>query len=271
MHHRDDRPGPRVVPVRLPDAPREVSSSSLLAARAQMSALADSDAESDHGLFVDVEGAASVGAGASSSQGDGGGLAPASAKKRTGRPYGSGRSERGIAKGKRQCAGCLKVFDAMVFPTNSVLCIQDKKAMSNLYHAAKAQGESDWLQEARQDPKKLQALLKAYHARCPDPPQGKRRGKPVILELREAVRAVSSMLRDQVGEMMHEEAFVHWAKKPHNLGLSHGDAVQRFKDLVAASGAITDTEGPPNSRTRVRVQTKTLLTYRNAIEKSKEL
>lgn len=186
-----------------------------------------------------------------------------------GRPKG-GKTDKGLPKGKRRCQGCLKLFDADVFPPSSLYCARDKKAVDNLYRAARVQDQGDWFQTIRSEPKKMQLLLKTYHARCPSPQPGKRRKAPNLLEYKEVVRTVSSYMRDDVGEMFHEAAFIHWAMKPKNLGLSHVEAAKRFSELVDEDGAVVDQEGPPKSRTRVRVATKTLVTFRNAFEKSKE-
>eukprot|EP00969_Alexandrium_andersonii_P183051 8087923-Alexandrium_andersonii.AAC.1 len=48
----------------------------------------------------------------------------------SGRPKG-GKSARGVAKGKRQCQGCWKLFDASTFPPNSIYCTAVEKAINN--------------------------------------------------------------------------------------------------------------------------------------------
>lgn len=176
------------------------------------------------------------------------------------------------SKGKRQCQGCQKLFDAKAFPVNSIYCTADKKAVDNLYRAVGRQSETDWWFKVKNDPLKFKVLLQEYHARCPEPAAGskQRRKPPVILQFKEIVRSVTSTINDDVGEMMHQEAFVHWAMKPKNLGLSMDDARRKFEELRTAANAITDELGPHHSKKRVRVQVKTQVTFRNAVEKEKQ-
>ena len=187
-----------------------------------------------------------------------------------GRPSGTGKAAKGVPKNKRQCQGCMKLFDISAFPPSGAYCWKDKRALDNLARAAKAQGCKEWYDQLKKDPKQFAVLLKSYHLKCPDAAAGKRRKPPAMLELQEIVRTITSVIRDDVGEMMHEAAFVHWATKPKNLGLSFKEAEARFKELLEEGDAITDDEGPPKSMRRVRVKVKSLVTYRDAFEKSKQ-
>ena len=142
----------------------------------------------------------------------GGRRSPSASKKgRGGRPKNKGKTVKGQVKGKRQCQGCLAMIDAAVFPLNSVFCSKDKKAIDNLTYAAKAQDQFGWWQDVKRDMQKLQAVLQAYHARCPEPPPGSKtkRKSTIILEFKEIVRTTTSVVQDEVGEMMHAAAFIH--------------------------------------------------------------
>ena len=123
----------------------------------------------------------------------------------------SSKTVKGQLKGKRRCKGCLKMIDDAVFPLNSVFCSKDKKAIDNLTYAAKVQDQFDWWQDVKRDMQKLQAVLQAYHARCPEPPPGSKtkRTSTIILEFKEIVRTITSVVQHEVGEMMHAAAFIH--------------------------------------------------------------
>ena len=88
-------------------------------------------------------------------------------------------------KGKKYCRGCGKFLPLSDFPLCHSLCFKDKRAVDNLTGFAKRQGQKKWFDEIQLVEHKLNKLLKNYHARCPEQPEGGKRGKFVIAEYRE--------------------------------------------------------------------------------------
>ena len=187
-----------------------------------------------------------------------------------GRPKGGkGMQKGGNHKGMRQCLGCWKCFKTDEFPAGSPYCADDKRAVNNITNASIKQGEVEWWTETKKDAAKFELALKAYHKTCPEPKDGKRRKAAEVLTIKSQVRTIQATVKDEVGEMMHLEAFIHWSMKAKNLGLSYDAARLEFKVLCGKPKAFLDEQGPPNSKLRVRVATKTLVIFRNEFQREK--
>lgn len=188
-----------------------------------------------------------------------------------GRPDGTSKSKQGTLKGKRQCQGCFKMFDAASFPINSTYCLDDKQALNNIYNAAKSQNELDWYHATVADAQRREALLRSYHSRCPPATAGKKRKSATgqLMHFKEEVRSVAAIYKDNVGEMMTFSAYAYYKMKLKNGGWSYEQAKASFEHLMTDPNTISDRNGPEGSRERIRVVTKDLVTFREGIEKAK--
>lgn len=191
-----------------------------------------------------------------------------SRKRSGGYKAGPGRPTKSGNKGMRICQGCFKQFAAEAFPANSKYDRECAQAINNVYNAAMRQGQVEWYYEQTGTADGTKALLAEYFRLHPKV-KGKR--MPIkMLQLKEGVTVSTMVDRDDVGEMMHIDAFVHWARKPKNLGAGEEEAKILFKQLCQAKGAILDQDGPHKDRpTRVRVSTKKVITFRNRVSKEK--
>ena len=97
---------------------------------------------------------------------------------------------------------------------------------------------------------------------APSVPETSKRAIIKLLQLKECVTVSSMVDRDDIGEMMHEEAFIHWAKKPNISGLSDRDTKLRFVQVCEEPGAVTDMDGRQADKPRqVRAATTKLVIF----------
>ena len=141
----------------------------------------------------------------------------------------------------RQCQACFKHRDADQFPPGSRYELQCKRALDVVYKACERQGQGqlDWYYEQTSKQESMKSLMTHYFRLHPVNKKTGRRANIKLLSLKESFVVSTMVDRDDVGEMMHVDAFVHWAKKPKNWGLSEVDAKQKFKELCRAPGAHT--------------------------------
>jgi hypothetical protein len=71
-------------------------------------------------------------------------------------------------KVQKQCRGCWKMFPADIFPCGSEFCWSDKRALDNIYKAAKNQCQLDWWNQNRFDDNKRTILLDSYREKHPE-------------------------------------------------------------------------------------------------------
>ncbi len=70
-------------------------------------------------------------------------------------------------KEKKKCKLCKKWYGLEEFPLNSSYCREDKRTVDCLHHQATSQGKLEWFQEVRQDPDRLEQLVKKFNEKCP--------------------------------------------------------------------------------------------------------
>jgi len=204
--------------------------------------------------------------------GEGGGKGRGRARSRSSKGGGKGRCKaatKAKAKGRRQCQACFVLFPTETFPMNSKYDVDCKRALNVIYNAAVRQESTDWYYEQTSNPKAMKKLMTNYFAIHP---KNKKNVRPPVrlLQLKETVTVSKMTDRDDVGEMMHIDAFVHFAGKKKNLGMPDLEATVLFQKLCKMPGAVTDNSGPHKDRPqRVLVSTKTLVTYRNRLSKAK--
>ena len=115
-----------------------------------------------------------------------------------------------VKVGQKWCAGCNKTLDISVFPNNSAHCADDKRAVDNIYNTAVASNKLKWWMEVKNNPKKLQKVVRQYHVQCPKV-EGKRRAAFRVLEYIEWCYQEEQLIRDAVMEMMDEKQFAHFS------------------------------------------------------------
>ena len=175
-----------------------------------------------------------------------------------------------MKKGTRQCAGCMKHFDASNFPKGTMYCAIDKKAINNIYNACKAQNELDWYHAQMDSQERRKRMLDNYQQMCPELPDNKKRKPPCILTMRTKCVTELGIDKTKLGEMMWIGHFTQWAAKPKNGGMDMQDATVDFQRRCQEPDAIVDKEGPKKAPLRVWVKTKDLVGFRNSFLKSKE-
>ena len=151
---------------------------------------------------------------------------------------------------EKLCECCSKWYPISEFPGKSSHCHRGRKAMNNIYNAAKTQKELPWYYEQLSDTKKRKALLSTYFKRCPEPKANKKREAFYIAQWREQLRLKDASIRDDIGEMMSMSKYIDWAMKPKNLGSSMPEAQADWGRLCDDPDALTDDEGPPRSPKR---------------------
>eukprot|EP00969_Alexandrium_andersonii_P164303 7262087-Alexandrium_andersonii.AAC.1 len=173
--------------------------------------------------------AAAAAAGSAAEQSAGGKRGAAAGKAASGRGR---KSKVRKTANMRECQACFKMLDNSDFVAGTVYCRRDKKAINNLYNASSSQGELTWYHDQMNDHKKRAAMVAAYHEQCPEAPPGKKRATFHILQYKERVKTQHGELRDRIGEMMSEIAYIGWAAKPRNGGLDAVAASARWKERV---------------------------------------
>lgn len=183
--------------------------------------------------------------------------------------YKSGPGRKSLPKtGTRQCQGCFKHRPADLFPAGSKYEVECKRALDCIYKSCERQTQLDWYYEQTGMQEKMKKLLAKYFEIHPVTKKMKR--PPIkLLQLKESVKVSTMVDRDDLNKMMHEEAFVHFAVKPKNLGMTDPEARLEFKRLCKLPDAILDEDGPKHSRNRCAVNTEKLVIFRNRIEKSR--
>ena len=155
------------------------------------------------------------------------------------------------------------------FPPGSKYDAECKRAINNIYNSCVRNNQVDWFHTVSSRPDTLKFMLEQYFQMHPRSKAGKRPA-PRLLQMKEAVVASTMVDRDDVGEMMHIDAFIYWAGKRKNLSMPEQQARLEFDRLSKLPSAVTDRGGPHEDRPlRVRVHTKSLLTYRNRLQRER--
>ena len=184
------------------------------------------------------------------------------------------RSAQKSRKGKKYCRGCVTWLPMDHFAVNQSLHFNCKQARDNLYRIAQRQEQLEWFQATEADDTKFNLLLINYNERCPmDPSSRKRaRGKIVCLSLKTVIEAATELIKDDVGEMMHELEFIDWRKTPKGGMLDPVQAKRKWDDLVEDKrNQITDMRGPEKHPLRVPVCVKDLVIFRNRVSQARSL
>lgn len=115
---------------------------------------------------------------------------------------------------KKKCKLCRKWFCLEEFPLNSSFCRDDKRSVDCLFHQAAAQGKAEWFQEARQDPERLEKLVKKFNEKCPKAGPKVKRGIFNLVTFIEEYEASSKVENTAAGKMMWWGEYLHFARKP---------------------------------------------------------
>lgn len=117
----------------------------------------------------------------------GGKANPSSASGRGGN-RGGGRPNK-VKAGMKWCGACNKTLGIELFPVGSAFCHADRQAVQNLAYASKTQSQLGWWESVKNNPKKLQKVVKYYHDNCGrSPADGKRKATFKVAAYEEYVR-----------------------------------------------------------------------------------
>ena len=164
-----------------------------------------------------------------------------SAGKGKGTGKGKGKAK-GKAKAKGQtrkqgevtfkCRGCDKNKDESHFHSGSVYCVPCRSMMDSLTRLAAAQGEKEWWQETRNNPKLLKAALKSYHEEAPAMPTGSKTKRPKwnILQYKDTLTAASKVQFAERGNMMTRKRYLWWAQTPEGGKLTEQEAEDQWRE-----------------------------------------
>ena len=100
---------------------------------------------------------------------------------------------KGAAKAKAQCMGCGKIF-ARSEMANLRYCIDDKKVTDRLYHAAKAQEQTEWLSDQLSTLEGSIKICNCFKTRFPDWKTKKTSVNRFVTQYREMIQAESAAL-----------------------------------------------------------------------------
>ena len=80
---------------------------------------------------------------------------------------GSNGAKRGAKKGESVCRGCKASYDREALSTDSAFCVDCKRLLDRLARVAAREGSEacDYLKEARQDARKISAIIKEFCAK----------------------------------------------------------------------------------------------------------
>ena len=131
----------------------------------------------------------------------------------------------------RDCQGCFRWFAVAQFPYGTIYCAEDKKAIGNLYNAAKRQGQLDWYQKEISTKAGIKRLVNNYHDQCPEPKVGKSRKSFSISVYREVTRTQHAVILDDCGELMNRPTYIAHKGKAKYGGLNAEVAGKKWDDL----------------------------------------
>ena len=181
---------------------------------------------------------------------------------------GGGKSKGKVApKGMKWCNACGKVLPLDQFPPGSGQCHTDRQAVQNLSYAAKVQGQLDWWDEQRNDPKKFRRVIAYYKAKVPTEASigaKKTSVKFKVNQYLEYCRQEEIIMRDGVHEMMDIREYMSWMAKAKNGALDALTSSAKFNEKFEEPHATTDEDGDwSKDRRRVMVKKKTVATFRD--------
>ena len=165
------------------------------------------------------------------------------------------------SEGMKTCRDCMKTKPITEFKPSQGICTDPcEKLKRNVMNAAQKEGMMAWFDEQYADPKKWKRVRAWWMQRAPNLKK-KERSFP-ILTFQGFCRAEEQKIKDGEYEMMHEAAFIEFAKKPKNYpprGLSEDESKAKFKELGDDPLASTDQGGVSghNGRYLHRVAIKT--------------
>ena len=104
--------------------------------------------------------------------------------------------------------------------------------MDSLTRLAAAQGEKEWWQETRSNPKLLKAALKSYHEEAPAMPTESKTKRPKwnILQYKETLTAASKVQFAERGKMMTRKRYLWWAQTPEGGKLTEQEAEDQWRE-----------------------------------------
>ncbi len=177
-----------------------------------------------------------------------------------------------------QCKGCLKFFSAEQMPSGCSFCRPDKRALDNIYNAAKRQKKTEWWNVVRYNDEKRVQLLSRYHAMHPELREGENkrgaRGNTFdIAQYMEETRVSSEVLRDTIKRPMSRADFETQAMSDPNIRAVHGvflsaaAAGQYWLQLSQETEAVVGKNKAGDATVEVEVDSHTI--YRNSFSQSK--
>ena len=154
--------------------------------------------------------------------------------------------------------------------------MKDKRALNNIYNAAKAAGKLDEYRRVCQDEDKLHDMLQKHHANMTTVDGKKKKGSPsakgFFLEYVENFESRDEIIKDDYGEMMHEEEYSEWCGTVKGGKLSAKKAKRQWDELVEKKGSlVTDMKGPEGSELRLRIGVRDAVIFRSAVKSSKQV
>ncbi len=173
-----------------------------------------------------VEVAAAAGVSEAEAAQESGGGAPSAPARRWSKPQ---------RTGKKRCRGCGKLLDEdeTNFPSNSVFCWPDKRALDVIAKQARAQSKTAWFSRVRADDVLVRRLLLAYKEKLPtaeEPSGGKRtRSSFSLLEYIESLTAFSKAEVVVGYQMMWRGKYLDWAQSVDGGKLTEEEAHARWQ------------------------------------------
>ena len=171
------------------------------------------------------------------------------------------------AKAKSQCMGCGKVFPKSAM-ANLRYCLDDKKVTDRIYHAASAQGQTEWVSDQLSTLEGSMRLCNTYKARFPEWKQSKTPTKGFVTQYREMIRAETSVVHSGDGIMVDENRYCLEMAKPERGGMSAKSAAAEFQRLLADPSIIRDKH---QGRDRIRLQLDDHVAFENKYSRLKEI
>ena len=171
------------------------------------------------------------------------------------------------AKAKSQCMGCGKVFPKSAM-ANLRYCFDDKKVTDRIYHAASAQGQTEWVSDQLSTLEGSVRLCSTYKSRFPEWKQSKTPTKGFVTQYREMIRAETSVVHSGDGIMVDENRYCLEMAKPERGGMSAKSAAAEFQRLLADPSIIRDKH---QGRDRIRLQLDDHVAFENKYSRLKEI
>ena len=155
-------------------------------------------------------------------------------------------------EGKRFCRGCAKFWLADQFPTNRDLHLDCQRAKDSLHNVARRQGQANWFREMERDSARLQELIAVFKGIQLQSSSGK--SKFALAVFARSKSSGTSIIHEDVGEMMWEESFITFAATVKGGKLNPKQAKLEWDQMAASlGGRIHDKKGPMHAPLRILI------------------